>query len=132
LLPERDCSRCTRQVEWGCYAEPERDLDTNEVVRDEDGEVVWRDPAVTPVEVDDELQWQCPRRPVLDDPSYWRDLLFYYGEYRNGRLPDDGPVTAQSNRGLRLMQSAEAARAGCDQRERELDAARRSRGKRRG
>jgi hypothetical protein len=94
LLPERDCTCCTQQEEWGCGAH---------LAVDDAGEEVWVGAAAVPVEIDGEEVWRCPRRPILDDPSGWDRLLFYYRLYDKGHLPDSGAVTDQGHRAMQLM-----------------------------
>jgi hypothetical protein len=95
LLPERNCAGCTRQKEWGC--------DARQIV-DEHGEEKWIDAAPIPLQIDGEEVRRCPRRPLKDDPRYWNRLLFFYGLYKQGHLPDPGAVTEQSHKAMELFQ----------------------------
>jgi len=90
LLQDRDCAVCTRQAEWGCDAR-----------QNPDG--TWSGRAALPIRIADEEVWRCPRRPVKDDPGYWRRLLFFYGMYKKGHLPDPGAVALQSNKAMQLF-----------------------------
>ena len=101
LLQDRDCAVCTRQAEWGCNARP----------GDQGG--AWLDRAVLPIRIDGEEVWRCPRRPIKDDPGYWRRLLFFYGMYRKGHLPDPGAVSEQSNKAMQLFAIVDDVVAGC-------------------
>jgi hypothetical protein len=100
LLQERDCAVCTRQAEWGCDAQPARDGS-------------WLDRAALPIRIGHEEVWRCPRRPIKDDPGYWRRLLFFYGMYKKGHLPDPGAVSEQSNKAMQLFGVLDDAVAEC-------------------
>ncbi len=108
LLPERNCATCTRQEEWGCHAE-----ETSE--DHPDGGKVWLRPAWMPLTIDNELVWRCPRRPLLDDPAYWKRLLFHYSLYKDGHLPDEGAVSSQSFKALSLFGVIGDATSECEQ-----------------
>lgn len=79
---------------WGCDA-----------VKRIDG--TWENPASVPLQLDGEDQFACPRRPVKDDPLYFKRLMFFYGLYQKGTLPDSGGVMDQSERGLTLLRLVE-------------------------
>ena len=102
LLAERDCAVCNRQAEWGCHAR-----------QDADGS--WQNPAALPLRIDHEEVFRCPRRPIKDDPDYWRRLLFFYGMYKKGHLPDPGAVSEQSNKAMQLFGLVDDAVALCQQ-----------------
>ena len=113
LLQERDCAVCTRKADWGCDARlnpaalaPGEPLDPS---RPE----LWQDRAFMPIRIDDEEVWRCPRRPVKDDPVYWQRLLFYYGMFKKGHLPDPGAVSEQSNKAMQLFALLDDAVADC-------------------
>jgi hypothetical protein len=103
LLQDRDCAVCTRQAEWGCNARQD--------AGDQGG--AWLDRAVLPIRIDGEEVWRCPRRPIKDDPGYWRRLLFFYGMYRKGHLPDPGAVSEQSNKAMQLFAIVDDVVAAC-------------------
>lgn len=75
---------------------------------------VWIDRAILPVKLDGEEQYQCPRRPVLDDPHYWSDLFAFWRGFKNGLLPDDGNIMAQSARGWKLLSLLDAYMSGAE------------------
>ena len=95
-MPERKCEGCKNQVMWGCFAESTGALDEN-------GRGKWSNPALIPLVIDDEEIWRCPRRPIKDEPAYWSRLLFAYGFYKKGILPDAGALTDQSNKAVMLF-----------------------------
>ena len=101
LLQDRDCAVCTRQTEWGCNASP----------GDQGG--AWLDHAVLPIRIDGEEVWRCPRRPIKDDPGYWRRLLFFYGMFKKGHLPDPGAVSEQSNKAMQMFAIVDDVVADC-------------------
>lgn len=98
LLPERDCARCTssKQKEWGCHA-----------TQKQDGS--WENKAALPLKLDDEEHWRCPRRPVKDDPGFFRRLFFFHGLYKKGQLPAKGGVVDQSDRMMNLLRLVDHA-----------------------
>lgn len=102
LLQERDCAVCNRQAEWGCHAR-----------QNADGS--WTNKATLPLRIDHEEVHRCPRRPIKDDPAWWRRLLFYYGMFKKGHLPDPGAVAEQSNKAMQLFGLLEDAVALCQQ-----------------
>jgi hypothetical protein len=101
LLGERDCAVCNRQDEWGCHAR-----------RNDDGS--WERKAALPLRIDHEEVFRCPRRPIKDDPGYWRRLLFFYGMFKKGHLPDPGAVSEQSNKAMQLFALLDDAVADCN------------------
>jgi len=102
LLQERDCAVCNRQAEWGCHARQSADAS-------------WERKAALPLRIDHEEVFRCPRRPIKDDPAFWRRLLFYYGMFKKGHLPDPGAVAEQSARAMQLFGLLEDAVAMCQQ-----------------
>ncbi len=95
-MPERDCAKCKRQAEWGCNAK-----------QAEGG--TWTNKALIPLKIDEEDWWGCPRRPIKDDPALWSELMFHYGMFKKGFLPDDGSPSAQAYRGIQLLRALEVA-----------------------
>ena len=95
-MPERKCEGCKYRAMWGCFAEPTAELD-------EEGRMIWRNAAMIPSVIDDEEVWRCPRRPIKDDPAYWGRLLFAYGFYKQGILPDAGALYDQSNKAMLMF-----------------------------
>ena len=102
LLAERDCAVCNRQAEWGCHAR-----------QNADGS--WQNQAALPLRIDHEEVFRCPRRPIKDDPAFWTRLLFYYGMFKKGHLPDPGAVSEQSARAMQLFALVDDAVALCQQ-----------------
>lgn len=52
---------------------------------------------------------RCPRRPVLEEPELWTELLAALFDFENGRLPEDGGVQSQPHwlmTALRIMVAA--------------------------
>jgi hypothetical protein len=96
LLPDRTCEGCTALLKraYGCDA------------RLENG--VWKNAAITPVVIDGETQHQCPRRPVLDDPGFWRELFSLYRGFKLGFLADEGAIGSQAARGWKLLSMLDA------------------------
>lgn len=69
LLPDRECHTCTAplKAKWGC------DTDTP-----------------YPVIIDDEQVFRCPRRPFLEDPT-WFNAIFMSSSYmEKGMLTEEG------------------------------------------
>jgi hypothetical protein len=94
LLDDRSCEGCTVQQQkiFGCDAH-----------EDPPGSGLWKGAAIAPVSLFGETQWQCPRRPIKDNPGYWRDLFNYWRAFKTGLLPDEGAIGAQSYRGWTLL-----------------------------
>lgn len=94
-MPERKCVGCTQQEEWGCKARKVREpIDENEKLQPDK---FWVFPAYLPVEIDGEEIFNCPRQSLNEMPKEWNRLLKFYGMYKQGFLPDEGPVVHQSN-----------------------------------
>lgn len=91
-MPDRQCRTCTaaQQQEFGCDA---RKLP--------DGS--WEKPALSPLKIDDQEDFRCPRRGIKDEPLFWSRLLTMFRGYKNGFLPDEGSVASQSARGWALL-----------------------------
>ena len=115
------CNSCVNQVEWGCDAE-ETDQD------DPMGGKVWLRGTQLPLTIDGEMVWRCPRRPILDDPAYWRKLLFHYGLFHDGHLPDQGAVSDQSFKAMSLFGIIDDVMAECERERADQTAAKRARG----
>lgn len=92
LLPERQCHRCTRQVEWGC----ERD-------------------AVIPLIFDGEEIKRCPKRPFLENPVYFNDLYMIHHWVGKGYLPDPGTYEDQGAKLPVLLYIIDAALSEADE-----------------
>jgi hypothetical protein len=114
MMPERVCESCTLQKIWGCDA-----YDTGEL--DELGMPVWVNPAHLPIEVDGELTYRCPRRPIKDDPRLFSDLLFHYVLFQKGHLPDDGGTLNQSFKAMQLFGLIEDTINGCSQQQQQRE-----------
>lgn len=82
---------------WGCFA---HETDETDPLTEQP---IWAEPADIPLQIDDEEVWRCPRRPIKDDPVYWQRLLLFWKHYKEGHLPDAGPITRQSFRALTLF-----------------------------
>jgi hypothetical protein len=82
-------------------------------VEAEQGERKWQDAAALPLAIDGEDVWRCPRRPLKDDPAYWDRLLWFYGLYKKGHLPDPGGVTEQSHKAMELFRILEDVTDDC-------------------
>lgn len=58
--------------------------------------MVWDNPATMPVQFHGEEVYACPRQTLHEQPREWSTLLFYYGMYKKGHLPDRGSISEQS------------------------------------
>ncbi len=99
-LKDRNCVGCKRQKEWGCDAE--------RTVKswDEKGkprEIEWKRPALVPLLIDGEEWFQCPRRPLKDNPLYWNFLLSQFVYYRAGHLPAGPAIQDQPAKLMTLL-----------------------------
>ena len=71
-MPERQCHKCTRQVEWGCEAK---------AYTDRDGVEQWARAAYMPLRFMGEETYACPRQPlreagaVLDQSNYAMEVF---------------------------------------------------------
>lgn len=65
----------------------------------EDGEVDWEDNADLPVKFGapphQEEWWQCPKRPFLDDPQAFNEVLRTWSAKEKGILPYPGSLYDQ-------------------------------------
>lgn len=93
LYPERNCSTCTaeKKKEWGCTGN-----------------------AVLPVSFKGENMFTCIRRPILDNPRWFNEILTMYKMYKNGFLPNDGPWLAQPLGVITAINVLDAAVHECD------------------
>lgn len=99
-MPERDCSKCTRQEIWGCEAkEYDRKGAGGMPALDLEGKVitVWHKPAKVALMVEGKPTYACPRQTLREQPKEWSRILMLYGMFNKGHLPDLGAVTHQSN-----------------------------------
>jgi hypothetical protein len=55
------------------------------------------------MEIEGEEWWQCPRRPILDQPDFWREIMSAYNHFRAGMFVDEGAVNDQSYRLMMLF-----------------------------
>ena len=111
-MPERDCRDCKRQKEWGCRA-----FQYREYVVGEDPRLSWVRPAATPLRIDDEEIYACPRSPLLEEPHYWSSVFKYYGFYKKGFLPQKGALEDQSNKAMELFRVLDSVNHDCDEAE---------------
>ncbi|MCA1775267.1 MAG: hypothetical protein LC676_06560 [Loktanella sp.] len=117
-MPERDCATCTRQKEWGCFAEYIDRVDEHgDPVLDQEGNPV-RDlvnGADLPLTIDGEDTWACPRQTIRENPRTWGRLLMFYGMFTRGHLPDAGAVVDQSAPLMEAIRVIDDANKRCDQ-----------------
>ena len=115
-MPERKCHACTRQKEWGCEAEKVPSDDTDPTAeRDANGQWWgWSNPSALPLQVDGETVWACPRRDLKDRGRDWNRMLFYYGFYQKGHLPQPGAIIDQSNMAMEVFRVLDQVNAECD------------------
>jgi hypothetical protein len=115
-MPERQCSGCTRQAEWGCDAFKYESTKENKGARKErDGRFyAWHKPAQYPLNVDGEETWACPRQPLKQDPMGWHKLLLFYAYYQKNFLPQQGAVVDQANKAMELFRVLDAANEAAD------------------
>jgi hypothetical protein len=118
-MPERQCNGCKRQAEWGCEAEKYlSSKDDPEARPDVNGDWwAWRKPALMPLTVDGEEDWSCPRQDVRRRGREWSRMLFYWGFYKKGHLPQAGGLEDQSNKAMELFRVFDDVNAECDQAE---------------
>ncbi len=78
LLPERNCDKCTDEKKnmWGCGGPPDQ-------------------PARLPFLISEEIQYRCPRWPVLEDPVLYGQLMGFYAGYKRGVMVEDGGQLSQ-------------------------------------
>jgi hypothetical protein len=115
-MPERQCHKCKRQTEWGCEASRfvSSEEDPN-AAKDADGIWwAWSKPSMLPMTVDDEESWACPRQDIKQRGPVWSKILFYYGFYKKGHLPQAGGLEDQSNKAIALFRIFDNVNAECD------------------
>jgi hypothetical protein len=93
LLPERDCAVCTSQQKkiWGC-TEPSRQ----------------------PLELDGELHFRCPRRPLLEEPQKWGRVFWLYRQFDRGMLPEEGALLSQPHKLMRYFEILEVSKSNAE------------------
>lgn len=64
---------------------------------------------MTPIRIDNEEWFQCPRRPLKDEPALWDEFLALYSFYKRGYLPEDGGVVDQPHKLLVMLSVFESA-----------------------
>lgn len=121
-MPERVCKTCVNQVLWGCDA-VETDQEDPQY-----GGKVWLGGSLMPLEIDGEMVWRCPRRPLKDAPEYWSRLLFFFSHFQEGHLPDDGAISSQSHKAMIMFGVIQDVLAEVEKDKAERAAARRNRG----
>ncbi|MBY0560012.1 hypothetical protein [Hyphomicrobium sp.] len=122
-MPDRQCTGCTRQKEWGCEAKRWRTPNPDEP----DGKENWVKPAYLSVSLGDEESFACPRQTIREHPAAWSKMLMFYSMFSKGHLPDKGAIVDQSNVMIQLFRIIEEANAECDREEREREQRRQSR-----
>lgn len=110
-MPERQCSTCKRQAEWGCTAKRIRWPAEGE----EDGPENWSNPASLPVDVDGEEIWACPRQDLKENGRWFGRLFLLYGLYRRGFLPNAGAAVDQVNSTVELFTIIDQVNEDCDE-----------------
>jgi hypothetical protein len=108
-MPERQCSGCQQQEEWGCKARKLRPTAPDEQEVD-----TWENPAWMPLDIDGQEIWNCPRQHLLADPGYYQTALKYYSMFKAGFLPQRGAVADQSNKAVDLFRILDEVNALCD------------------
>lgn len=101
LLPERVCHKCTpeKKAEWGCTKD-----------------------APIPIRFDDEETRRCPARVLHPDEGNTTglsEILWYYGRYKSGLLPDEGGINDQSAQLMQCFSEIDAANTEVEVAERE-------------
>ena len=88
LLEDWDCSTCTsfQKKNRGCTED-----------------------ALKPIVMDDEELMRCPRRPLLDDPIWYDELFWLYGNYKSGILPEPGGLQAQPHKLMEAIRTLDRA-----------------------
>lgn len=89
----------------------------------------WENPAIIPLRIDSEEVYRCPRRPIKEDPQYWDKLLFYFGMYKKGHLPDPGSVSEQSNKIMQVFRIVDDIVADCVKEKAERERQRQAKGR---
>jgi len=97
-MENHDCRKASRgeRQQYGCDAEWVEDG------THEDGGY-WTNPAMLPVVLNGEECPVCPKKTIIENPSYWDELLVQFGMFRKNILPDYGGMNDQAARGVRLL-----------------------------
>lgn len=100
LLPEWDCSTCTKlqKFDRGCEGNAKR-----------------------PIEFDGEPQMTCPRRPLLDDPLWYDELFWLYGNFKNGIFPEPGGLSNQPHKLMMAIRELDRAQKAAESEKEEGD-----------
>lgn len=103
LMPERECTICTKrqQKDWGCHARQKPDG-------------TWEQKSRTPNVIEGEERWDCPRRPVKDEPSEWNAMLRHFQMFKKGHFADGGAMNDQAAFYVDLMQLIGTTVAQCE------------------
>lgn len=120
-MPERDCTKCTRQAMWGCTAR------FNGKPGQEPLRKLWDNPADLPVAIGGMETYACPRQSMHENPKDWAQLFRLYGMYRRGFLPNRGAIADQSNALTTAFTILDAANAEADKAIAEREQAKRNR-----
>ena len=101
LMPERECTGCpeTDRVRWGCIADAIPPM---------------------PIQFDGEHTLRCPRKPYLDDPTWYNNLLEFYGWREKGFLPNPGTWRDQDQRFVTICAVIDKAKADADSEEQKV------------
>lgn len=51
-----------------------------------------------PLFIDGQELWRCPRRPFLEETGLYSQLFWFYKQFLNGFLPEDGGLNSQPNK----------------------------------
>lgn len=107
LMPERECNGCpeTDRVRWGCVADAI--------------------PAM-PIQFDGEHTLRCPRKPYLDNPGWYNNILEFYGWREKGFLPNPGTWRDQDQRFVTICAVIDKAKSDADAEEQQIREAKQS------
>jgi len=116
-MPERKCTGCLRQEEWGCeaYRVPSSTEDRQAIPNAKGKWWRWHKPARMPLMVDGEETYACPRQDLLQRGAVWNQMLLYYGYFKKGHLPQACAVMDQSNKAMEVFRIIDDASAEADQ-----------------
>ena len=117
-MPERSCTGCTKQKEWGCTATSVAvPAGTKGAKPNRDGKTwrMWTDPARMPINFDGEMTWACPRQDLKANPYGWHVLFKYYGMYKAGFMPQGGSVVDQANKAIELFRIVDGVNSEADE-----------------
>lgn len=78
---------------------------------DEEDGFYWENPAERPLKLKEGEWWQCPRRPVLDDPKLFVDVIRLRNIRETGFLPFPGSYMQQPNALIEAMSIVDMALA---------------------